>query len=379
MALLVRNQYFYSEVESPIQIVEALKGLSRNSVFLIIDRNVKNKFIDLLITKLKTNNLISGQYLHDGREPSTEIVEEVKLEVSNSEIDSIMAIGGGSTLDLMKAISVLHFLSMPAAEAQGATLDINQKLFSIAVPTTAGSGSEATKSAVLTNLNTKLKRGVNHLRVIPDVAVLAPELLDGIPDKVFVASVFDGLTHAIESLLGQSGSKDVKATARFALTIYLRQMSQLFQDGPIKIDSQILEASYYAGVAICNSETGPVHAISYPLSERCNYGHGEAIGLLLPKVLEVYLQIDPGFQERLESEVAMPSKEFITMLESVYSKYVMGAKNLKPIVDIHVLAARSLQLLGAINNSPIKWDETLSLRVLNECIQSEGSGSFEVG
>jgi alcohol dehydrogenase class IV len=368
MEFLLRNQYFYSGIDSPIQIEDLLRALSKNKVFLIIDRNIKNGFLDQLITALETNELISSLYLHDGREPSTEIVEEVKLEVSKVEIDSIMAIGGGSTLDLMKAISVLRFLNVTAAEAQGAMLDIKQKLFSIAVPTTAGSGSEATKSAVLTNLNAKLKRGVNHLRVIPDVAILVPKLLEGIPDNVFVASVFDGLTHAIESLLGQSGTEDIKVTARYALRIYLRQLQQLSQEEPVKIDAQILEASYYAGVAICNSETGPIHAISYPLSEHCNYGHGEAIGLLLPKVLKVYLQMDEYFEDLLESYVGIPPKEFIVMLEKVYSKYVRSPENLKAVKDIEMLAARSLQLLGAISNSPFIWHESLSVQVLSDCI-----------
>lgn len=367
MELLLRNQYFYSGIDSAIQIEELLRALSKKSIFLIIDRNIKNRFLDQLIIALETNDLIASLYLHDGREPSTEIVDEVKLQASKVEIDSIMAIGGGSTLDLMKAISVLRFLNVSAAEAQGVNLDIEHKLFSIAVPTTAGSGSEATKSAVLTNLDAKLKRGVNHLRVIPDVAILVPELLEGIPENVFVASVFDGLTHAIESLLGLSGTEDTKATARYALTIYLRQLKQLSRDEPVKIDAQILEASYCAGVAICNSETGPIHAISYPLSEHCNYGHGEAIGLLLPKVLEVYLQLDEDFEYLLESHVGMPAKEFIIMLERVYSKHVMSPENLKPIKDIEMLAARSVQLLGAINNSPFKWDENLSVRVLGDC------------
>ena len=368
MELLLRNQYFYSEIDSPIQIAEVLRALSKNNVFIIIDRNVKNKFLNQLVTELEINNLISGLYLHDGREPSTEIVEEVKLKVSKVEIDSIMAIGGGSTLDLMKAISVLHHLGITAAEAQGATLDITQKLFSIAVPTTAGSGSEATKSAVLTNLNAKLKRGVNHLRVIPDVAILAPKLLEGIPDNVFVASVFDGLTHAIESILGKSGAKDIKDTARHALAIYLRQIKQLVENDSVKIDNQILEASYFAGVAICNSETGPIHAISYPLSEHCNYGHGEAIGLLLPKVLRVYIQSDSKFQEVLETAVKMPADKFIDMLEKVYSKYIISSDRVLPIRDIDILAARSLQLQGAINNSPLPWDESLSKQVLTECV-----------
>lgn len=368
MQLLIRNQYFYKGIESPIQVTEVLSSLSKSKLFVILDQNVKNAFLNQLLIELENNNLIAGKYLHDGKEPSTDLVEEVKLKVKKIEIDSIMAVGGGSTLDLMKAVSVLCFQSMTAPEAQGANLAIKQKLFSIAVPTTAGSGSEATKSAVLTNQKAKLKRGVNHLRVIPDVAILVPALLEGIPDNVFVASVFDGLTHATESLLGNLGTKDTKDTARIALEIYLRQLNQLSLDEPIKIDNQILEASYSAGIAICNSETGPVHAISYPLSEHCNYGHGEAIGLLLPKVLNVYLQLDADFQEILESEVGMPAKEFINMLESVYSKYVMSSKSLKPFVSIENLAARSLQLVGAINNSPFAWDESLSMRVLHECI-----------
>jgi alcohol dehydrogenase class IV len=363
----LRNQYFYSGIESPTEITKLLRALSKKKVFLVIDRNVKSTFLKQVISELEDNGVISGKYLHNGMEPSTEVVEDVKLQVNKVEVDSIMAFGGGSTLDLMKAISVLHDQKITAAEAQGATLEINQKLFSIAVPTTAGSGAEATKSAVLTNLDAKLKRGINHLRVLPDVALLAPKILEEIPSRVFVASIFDGLTHAIESLIGKSGSADVKASARFALTIYLRQFEQLFQDDSVKIDYQILDASYFAGVAICNSETGPIHAISYPLSEHCNYGHGEAIGLLLPKVLRVYLEHNLQLKEVLESHVGMVVEEFVTMLEKVYAKYVVDLKNPKSIEDIDMLAARSLKLLGAINNSPVPWSESLSRQVLENC------------
>lgn len=368
MELQLRNQYFYTRIESPTQVNELLKDLSKKSIFLVIDHNVDNDFLRKLIIELENRGVISGKYLHDGSEPSTKIVEEVKREVNKVENDSIMGIGGGSTLDLMKAISVLHDQSITAADAQGAKLNIKQKLFSFAVPTTAGSGAEATKSAVVTNLDAKLKRGINHLRVLPDVALLAPRILEEIPSRIFVASVFDGITHAIESLIGKSGSKDVKATARFALAIYVRQVRQLFRDDSVKIDTQILEASYFAGVAICNSETGPIHAISYPLSEHCNYGHGEAIGLLLPKVLRIYIESDKKLGELLESSVGMAPYQFVTVLEEIYAKYVENLKNPKPINNIDMLAARSLELLGAINNSPVPWNESLSKEVLQKCI-----------
>jgi alcohol dehydrogenase class IV len=364
----IRNSFLFQDFSSPTEVVEVLQKLSRRSIFLILDKNIQNNVLSDLLNELDKNSLVSGIYLHDGREPSTNTVDEVKSIVIRSEIDSIMGIGGGSTLDLMKAISVLFYMNLSASQAQGASLVVKEKLFSIAIPTTAGSGSEATKSAVLTNLDLKLKRGVNDLRVIPDVALLLPGILDGIPNKVFVASVFDGFTHAIESILGKTGSSEVKITAQNAIEIFLRQFIQLSQDEPLRIDNQILEASYFAGFAICNSETGPVHAISYPLSEHCNYGHGEAVGLLLPKVLRVYLANNSDFQGLLESHVKMPADKLIMMLEKVYSEYVIDPENLKPINDVSMLAKRSLELHGAINNSPLAWNETLSRQVLEECI-----------
>jgi alcohol dehydrogenase class IV len=373
----IRNGFLFKGLASPAAFAEIVKTLSIRRVFVVLDGNVQNSTLDNFMKALVLNMEVSGTYRHDGAEPSTDVVDTVKSVVSRYDVDAIIGIGGGSTMDLMKAVSVLRHLQLSAAEAQGATFEVRQKLFSIAIPTTSGSGSEATKSAVLINLGSRLKRGINNPRVIPDVALLIPGILDGIPDKAFVASVFDGFTHALESALGKSGSEEVKEIAKNSLRIFLKQFVELANNQSLVINEDILEASYFAGVSICNSETGPVHAISYPLSEYCDYGHGEAVGLLLPKVLRVYLDINLDFQKNLESLVGMPPHQLIDILETVYARYVSRPENLKPISDIPLLAARSLQLLGAISNSPIEWNESLSMNVLEQCWGDSNASASE--
>jgi alcohol dehydrogenase len=357
-------KFLYRDIDSVESIIEELKKLSVKNVFVVADKNVSNPFYHDLLRSINLHCGQLGIYLHDGKEPSTDLVDELRLKLKTVEVESIIGIGGGSTLDLMKAVSVMHFIDTPAAQAQGKSIQIVQKIFSIAIPTTAGSGSESTKSAVLTNKAAKIKRGINHPKVLPEAVFLSQKLLEGIPESVFVASVFDGFTHALESYLGKSGNLTVKYLAQESIAIYVRQLRKLKDSKGLVIDSEILNASNSAGVAICNSETGPIHAISYPLSEQCRYNHGQAIGLILPRVISHYCARSKEIENSIERVAGMSCQKLINLIDEIYLNRISRTLEVDPVSEITILAERSLQLLGAVANSPLEWKLSDSVAVL---------------
>ena len=363
-----RTKYTYRDIASASEVVRELKNHPVRNICIVFDSNVANVAIHDLLNQLNSNFSVTAQLTHDGKEPTTTLVDSLRLEMEKIEIDTIIGIGGGSTLDLMKSLSVLHFQTQPASMAQGVRLDLEKKLFSIAIPTTAGSGSEATKSAVLTNPHARIKRGINHALVLPEIAFLVPSLLESIPDHVFVASIFDGFTHALESIIGLSGNETTQASARESIEIYMAQFELLRDAETVQIHPKILYASNLAGFAICNSETGPVHALSYPLSEYFHYGHGQAIGLLLSPTIKLYATLDKNLATRIELVADKTIDLLCEMLMSIYDKFVRPTLPSTLFEDIEKLATRSLELSGAISNCPVPWKREMSLTVLRQVV-----------
>lgn len=359
-----RTKYTYFDITDATEIVNELRNHPVDKVSLVYDANITNSAIDDLLTKLNQEFSVKFIFGHDGKEPTTFLVDSIRNDLDTKDVDSIIGIGGGSTLDLAKALSVLYFYDKPSKEAQGTKLSITRKLFSVAIPTTAGSGSEATKSAVLTNTEAQIKRGVNNLMVLPDVAFLYPALLEGIPKNVFVASIFDGFTHALESYIGQLGNENTKSLSEKAIKVYMEQFEMLKDNGKFKIHSRILTASNLAGTAICNSETGPVHALSYPLSEYYGYGHGQAVGLLLPNVIRTYGEFDPKVAVKIEEIVNKSLLQLLEVLDQTYKHFLAPNILQNQMIDIARVSSRSMELQGAILNSPLEWTRKHSLNTL---------------
>jgi len=364
-----RTKYTYRDVASASEVVRELKNYPVQNVCIVFDSNITNSTIHDLLSRLNSDFSVTAQLAHDGKEPTTTLVDSLREEMKKIEINTIIGIGGGSTLDLMKSLSVLHFQTQPSSMAQGVRLDLERKLFSIAIPTTAGSGSEATKSAVLTNPQARIKRGINHPLVLPEIAFLVSPLLESIPDHVLVASIFDGFTHALESFIGLSGNETTQASGRNAIDIYMAQFELLRVAETLRIHPEILHASNLAGFAICNSETGPVHAMSYPLSEYYGYGHGQAIGLLLAKTIELYATLDKNLESKIEAVTGVRINSLCEMLIDIYDKFVRPTLPPASFEEVEKLATRSLELAGAINNCPVSWSREMSLTVFRQVVQ----------
>ena len=371
---LIKPEHVYKNVKSASRIPLNLTKLEIFKIILILDINVRNNMMSKIIESFEQKLNILLIYKYEGGEPQTSQLNLFLKRIHNLSFDAIVGIGGGSTLDFTKAASVLcqKGFDVDSGNYQGVTFEVDKKVTCVCIPTTAGSGAETTKSAVMFNPNTNIKRGINHLKVLPDIVFLVPSILDNLPEGVFYPSLFDGVTHAFESLVGKSSTKQTSRLAKKSLRIYRKQLNRKYSKD--KYHKKVLLASHFAGQAICNSETGPIHALSYPLSEFLKMSHGQAISLILPRMISFYNDYDNELIEPLLSNLGFYQvNSLIDKIDGLNSTFVLPNIKVRRDMDINSFVLRSMELHGAIDNSPIKWNKDYSLKVYNEVFESLGT------
>ena len=368
---LIKPKNIYKNVKSADAISLNLLELGITSVVLVVDSNINNYMIKEIIESLQADLNVILIFDYKGGEPQTVELDIFLTNISKYDFHAIIGVGGGSTLDFTKAASVLHKrdVIVDSSIYQGVDFEITAKVTCVCIPTTAGSGAEATKSAVMFNPKTNVKRGINNLKILPDIVFLVPAILDNLPGKVFYPSLFDGVTHAFESLIGNSSTKETSILAKKSLLIYRKQLNIKYSKE--KYHRKVLEASFYAGQAICNSETGPIHALSYPLSEYLKLSHGQAISLILPKIVLFYNEMNTNLVYPLIDYLGFKNIDsLIAKIEDLNNQFILPNVHISGNVDLQTFAGRSMQLQGAINNSPINWSKEYSMQIYNEIFES---------
>lgn len=169
-------------------------------------------------------------------------------------------------------------------------LKVHKKLpLLIAIPTTAGTGSETTLAAVITDAQTRHKYAINDFPLIPRYAVLDPKVTVSLPPHITATTGMDALTHAVEAYIGNSTTPGTRKDALMAVELIFENLDQAFEDGTnIEARRNMLKASYFAGCAFTKSYVGYVHAVAHSLGGEYNVPHGLANAVLLPFVLEAY-------------------------------------------------------------------------------------------
>ena len=215
--------------------------------------------------------------------------EGLEIYKSNS-CDSIVAFGGGSALDCAKTIGALATNKGKTVEKLKGLLHVHKKMpFFIAIPTTAGTGSETTLAAVIVNEVTHHKYAINDPHLIPDVAVHDPKLLTGLPGKITSTTGMDALTHAVEAYIGHSNTRKTQQAALKAVKLIKDNLLESYNDPKnLTYRKNMQEASFLAGVAFTRAYVGYVHAIAHSLGGKYNVPHGLANAIILPYVLESF-------------------------------------------------------------------------------------------
>jgi alcohol dehydrogenase len=222
--------------------------------------------------------------------PTFECIYKGRDLAQSVHADCLIAVGGGSSMDTAKAIGAL--LANPKKDLlklRGVLKVHKRYALLIAIPTTAGTGSETTVAAVVVNEKTHEKFSINDPKLIPQVAVLDSSLLAKLPPKIIASTGMDALTHAVEAYIGHERTKKTKKYALEATQLIAENLYAFYQNpSNQKARLAMQKAAYLAGVAFTRSYVGYVHAIAHSLGGEYNVPHGLANAIILPHVLKVY-------------------------------------------------------------------------------------------
>ncbi|HUS34088.1 MAG TPA: iron-containing alcohol dehydrogenase [Verrucomicrobiae bacterium] len=235
-------------------------------------------------------------------EPTLELVTEGSAQVRLGRCETVIAIGGGSVIDAGKAIaalatnreSPLHYLEVIG---NGEPLEA-KPLPMIAVPTTAGSGAEVTRNAVLTSTEHKTKVSLRHAWMLPSVALVDPELTFSMPPSVTAATGMDALSQLIEPFVSSKANPMTDAICREGLDIVARSLRVAFHDGAkAQARADMALGSLFGGLALANSGLGAVHGFAAPFGAMFNAPHGAVCAALLAPVMRANIKASPRFEE----------------------------------------------------------------------------------
>ena len=227
---------------------------------------------------------------YDPGEPKEEVIDAILQDIRELPIRRIIAVGGGSVIDIAKILCVRDAYPCRRVMEQTVPMVLDKEL--IVLPSTCGTGSEVTFGGIVTMKDTGFKTGVLAPQLSAAHAVLVPELLTGLPMKVFIHCSVDAMGHAMESYVSATrGNEMVRAVGGRAVTLLMDGYASLAVNGEgcrPSLMKQFLTASCLAGMAVNNGGAGPVHALAYPVGEVYKMSHGESIYQFLTEVFSFY-------------------------------------------------------------------------------------------
>lgn len=222
--------------------------------------------------------------------PTTKNVEDALKIFNENKCQAIIAFGGGSVMDCAKATGArVVYPQKPLSKMKGVLKVLRKIPLLIAVPTTAGTGSETTLASVITDSETRHKYAINSFPLIPSYALLNAKLTVGLPKHITSTTGMDALTHAVEAFIGRSTTKKTRTCALSAVKDIFKFLPLAYNNGEnLEAREKMLHASYNAGLAFTKSYVGYVHAIAHSLGGKYNIAHGLANAIILPYVLKAF-------------------------------------------------------------------------------------------
>ncbi len=366
---ICKPEVFYGN-NSVSVLPSIVKKTKRKKLLVVIDSNFsKTPFFNDIEKKLYDEKINFVVFDKISGEPTTEIGDECAKFGKKNECDIVCGIGGGSSLDVAKAASIIITNGGCVKDYQGTDKVPGPGLPKIMVPTTAGTGSEVTLTAVFIRKDTKEKGGINSPFLYPEYAILDPVLTMSLPPNITSSTGLDALCHAIESYISKKANFLSESISLSAIKNIWKNLPIVYSEaGNLKSREKMLYGSFLAGLGLVNAGVTGVHSISYPLGGIYGIPHGVGNGLLLPYVLEFDIENDISYtvENKLSSivDVIMPtfkgdekekSKFLVNEIKKLLKKF-----NFPRIRDFNVdkntfpkLAEDALKVSVPIENNPV--------------------------
>lgn len=317
-------------------IPEVLEKRGYNNVLIITDAGIRSLGLTERLEQTLRRNCISYQiYDKTVANPTTVNVDEALHMYLDNDCQAIIGFGGGSSMDCAKATAARIAKPHQSLAQMKGILKVHKKLpLLIAIPTTAGTGSETTLAAVITDAKTRHKYAINDFPLIPRYAVLDPKVTLSLPPFITATTGMDALTHAVEAYIGNSTTPGTRKNALDAVQLIFENLDTAYTDGNnIEARRNMLRASYFAGCAFTKSYVGYVHAVAHSLGGKYNVPHGLANAVILPMVLETYgdsithklrnLSLAAGLCDKQEDDKTAP-RMFIDAVKDMKKRFGIG-------------------------------------------------------
>lgn len=286
-------------IPSVAGIADVCRKKEITSVMIVTDAGIRGLGLTEYLEKVLTENGVSYCiYDRTVANPTIWNVEEARELYLSQGAQAIIAFGGGSSMDCAKAAGARIVKPNQSIRQMKGLLKVHKRLpILIAVPTTAGTGSETTLAAVITDSEKHYKYPINDFSLIPCYAVLDYHETLGLPRSITATTGMDALTHAVEAYIGGSTTRETREMAVEAVHLVYQHLKAAYDDGQDKeARSGMLRAAYCAGVAFTKSYVGYIHAVAHSLGGQYGTPHGLANAVILPIVLRMY---GPACEKRL--------------------------------------------------------------------------------
>ena len=356
-------------LHSMAEIPGALNAKRLHRPLLVTDKSIRELGLTRDLERVLKEHQISCA-IYDGTRPNptTDMVMEALRIYRENRCDSIIAFGGGSPMDCAKAVGACVARPGKELSQMAGLLKVARKIPTlIAVPTTAGTGSETTLAAVIVDSETRHKYVINDFALIPPYAVLDPAVTHSLPASVAAETGIDALTHAVEAYIGRSTTAKTRSDARRAVKLIFENLENACAHRSRRAEKNMLVAAHLAGRAFTRSYVGYVHAVSHSLSGLYDLPHGRTNATLLPLVLEMYgpavygklaeLAECAGIGDEDESDEELAER----FIDAVFRmNHTLGIPENIPQIreeDLDTLAAYADREANPLYPVPVLWDK----------------------
>jgi alcohol dehydrogenase len=290
----LRNTSIHFGVNESHQIAEHVKGFNSSKVLIVTDNGILEAgHLDPVVNSLNESEINYEIYTNVKENPSTDDVDECVDFAKNKSIDLIIGLGGGSSLDTAKGVNFILTNGGSMHDYRGVGKATREMLPFIAIPTTAGTGSECQSFAIISDSTSHEKMACGDLKAAARIAILDPALTTSQPRRISAHTGIDAISHAVETLVTKKRTDDSIQYSRLAFSLLNRSFEKIVND-PNDLDarSDMLLGAAYAGTAIECSMLGSAHASANPLTAKFSIPHGAAVGLMLPHVIKYNSSIE---------------------------------------------------------------------------------------
>ena len=357
-----RGNIFFG-VSSRYYLLSILQENNFKNPCVVIDEGLLGlHIIEELVEKISNVTIVKC----DISEPTYTILEEKRNAIMDIDIDVFIGIGGGSAMDMAKGLSVIYTNKGAALSYRGFNLFKEPIMPIIAVPTTAGTGSEITPNASFIDTLDKKKMGINGEGIRPKFAILDPELTISCPKSPTISAGLDSLVHATEAYVAKKSNPLAKMFAKKGFELVFENLPLLVEDlNDIKLRYDVMYGAFLSAIALMNSGTGPAAAMSYPLGVHYGVPHGIGGAIFLPHVVK--LNIDSGYNGYFDlvdynhadfQKNEKLDQDFLSKMKEIWD--VLGVpKDIKTfgvtLDNLDQFLSDTLELTGALEQNPIPF------------------------